>query len=183
MLQRPFLQLETLAAFPHVLLRNISSKDSMCMFVSVTGADRDVLKRKAGAGTTDDGEKICAFYAREQRADGGCSFMDANGFCNFVHMDEFGRLDKENARRRGGAEAKVARKRPSKGSGGGTGDKKQRNECRRGPRPQAGLTRPGEGVRLAEEEEEGEARTRIGGSGWETGLEAAVAPGSVQAGE
>ena len=68
---------------------------------------------------------ICSFYKREERADGGCSFMDANGFCNFVHMDEF---DKEKARRRGGEEAKVAGKRPSEGSGGGTKEKKQRNE-------------------------------------------------------
>ena len=54
--------------------------------------------------------------------------MDVNGFCNFVHMDEFGRVDKEKARNRGGAEAKVAEKRPSEGSCGGTGEKRQRNE-------------------------------------------------------
>ena len=78
-------------------------------------------ERKAGSGTAEDGEKICAFYAREQRADGGCAFMDVNGFSNFVHMDEFGRVDREKARRRGGAETKVAVKRPSEGSGGGTG--------------------------------------------------------------
>ena len=88
-------------------------------------ADKD---RKAGAGTTDDGEKMCVFYAREQRADGGCAFMDVNGFCNFVHMDEFGKVDKEKARRKGGAEVRVAGKRPSEGSGGGTREKKQRNK-------------------------------------------------------
>ena len=54
--------------------------------------------------------------------------MDANGFCNFVHMDESARVNKEKARRRGETEAKVAGKRPSEGSGGGTGEKKQRNE-------------------------------------------------------
>ena len=54
--------------------------------------------------------------------------MDVNGFCNFVHMDEFGRVDKEKARRRGGAEVKVAGKRPSEGSGGGIEEKKQRKE-------------------------------------------------------
>ena len=53
--------------------------------------------------------------------------MDVNGFCNFVHMDEFGRVDKEKAKRRGGAEAKVAGKCPSEGSGGGTREKRQRN--------------------------------------------------------
>ena len=85
-------------------------------------------ERKAGAGMTEDGERICSFYKREQRADGGCSFMDANGFCNFVHMDELGRIDKEKARRRGGAETMGPGKRPSEGSGGGAGEKKQRNE-------------------------------------------------------
>ena len=85
-------------------------------------------ERKAGAGTTKDGEKIYAFYAREQRADGGCAFMDVNGFCNFVHMDQFGRVDKEKPRKRGGAEAKVVWKRPSEGSGGVRGEKRQRNE-------------------------------------------------------
>ena len=60
--------------------------------------------RKAGAGTADDGEKNSAFYAREQRADGGCAFMDVKGFCNYAQMDEFGRVDKEKAKREGGAE-------------------------------------------------------------------------------
>ena len=85
------------------------------------GREEADKERKAGARTTEDGEKICAFYAREQ-------FMDVNGFCNFVHMDEFRRADKEKARRRGGAEAKVAGKRPSEGSGGGTGEKRQGNK-------------------------------------------------------
>ena len=52
------------------------------------------------AGTADDGEKISASYVKEQRSDGGCAFMHVNGFCNYVHMDEFGRVDKEKARRR-----------------------------------------------------------------------------------
>ena len=54
--------------------------------------------------------------------------MDAKGFCNFVDMDEFGWVDKGKARRRGGPEAKVAGKRRSEGSGGGTGEKRHRNE-------------------------------------------------------
>ena len=54
--------------------------------------------------------------------------MDVNGLCNFVHMDEFMKVDKEKARRKGGAEVKVAGKRPSEGSGGGRGEKKQRNQ-------------------------------------------------------
>ena len=92
------------------------------------GREEAGKERKAGAGTTEDGERICSFNEKEQRADRGFSFMDTNGFCNYVHMDEFGRVDKEKARRRGGAEAKVAGKRPSERSGGGTGEKKQRNE-------------------------------------------------------
>ena len=58
-----------------------------------TGNERKV-------GTTDDRQKICAFHAREQRADGGCAFMDANGFCNFIHMDKFERVDKEKAKKK-----------------------------------------------------------------------------------
>ena len=84
-------------------------------------------ERKAEAGVTEDGERICTFYEREQRADGGYSFMDKNGFCNYVHMDKFGKVDKEKARR-GGAGAEVAGKRPSERSGGGTGEKRQRKE-------------------------------------------------------
>ena len=52
--------------------------------------------------------------------------MDANGFCNYVHTDKFGRVDKEKARREG-AEVKVAGKRPSDRSEG-TEEKRQRNE-------------------------------------------------------
>ena len=92
------------------------------------GKEEAGKERKAGAETTEDGEKIGAFYTREQRSDGGCSFMGASGFCNFVPINEFGRVDKDKARRRGGAEAKVAGKRPSEGSGGSIGEKKQRNE-------------------------------------------------------
>ena len=111
----------------------ITGVEENCLAGRQTGAlnlEREEAgkERKAGAGATEDGEKICAFYAREQRADGGYAFMDVNGFCNFVHMDEFGRVDKEKARRRGGAEAKVAGKCPSEGSGGGTREKKQRND-------------------------------------------------------
>ena len=104
-----------------------------CLAGRLTGAlnlgrEKAGKEQKARAETTEDREKICAYYAREQRADGGCAFMDVNRFCNFVHMDEFGRVDKEKARRRGGAEAKVAGKRPSEESGGGTGEKRQQNE-------------------------------------------------------
>ena len=72
------------------------------------GREEAGKEQKAGAGTTEDGENICAFYPKEQRAYGGCAFMDGNGFCNFVHMDEFGTVDKKKARRRGGAEAKLS---------------------------------------------------------------------------
>ena len=112
--------------------------------VTMTGADENWLagrltgalnlgreeagkERKEGAGTTDDGQTICAFYAMKQREDGGCAFMDANGFCNYAYMDEFGRVDKKKVRRKEGEEAKVAGKRPSDGSSEGTGEKRQRN--------------------------------------------------------
>lgn len=43
--------------------------------------------RKAVVGTTDEGQMICIFYAREQRMDRVFSFMDVNGFCNYAHMN------------------------------------------------------------------------------------------------
>ena len=52
-------------------------------------------ERKAVVGATEDGQKICAFYAREQRPDGGYLFMNANGFCNYAYMDKFGRIDRK----------------------------------------------------------------------------------------
>ena len=91
------------------------------------GGEEVGKERKAGARTTDDGQKICAFYAREQRVDGGYAFMDANGFCNYVHMDKFGRVDQEKGKRKEGAEVKVAGKRQSDDNGVGTRERKQRN--------------------------------------------------------
>ena len=85
-------------------------------------------ERKAGAGTTDDGQNTCAFYAREQRADGGCAFMNANGFWNDAHMVKFGRVDKKRAKKKEGAQAEVMGKRPSDGSREGTREKGQRND-------------------------------------------------------
>ena len=73
--------------------------------------------------------------------------MDVNGFCNYVHMDKFGRVDKEKVMRKG-AEVKVAGKRPSDGSGEGTGEKRQRNGWARRPHQQGETKGPKEGVRL-----------------------------------
>ena len=33
--------------------------------------------------------------------------MDANGFCNYAHMDTFGRVNTERAKKKEGAEMKV----------------------------------------------------------------------------
>lgn len=65
-------------------------------------------EQSAVAGATDDGQKICAFYAKEQRADGVCSFMDTHGFCNYVQPHRFMRFDKEGAREKEGAQIKKA---------------------------------------------------------------------------
>ena len=59
--------------------------------------------------------------------DGGCAFIDVNGFCKYVHMDEYGRVDKEKARKEEGARVRVAAKRPSDRSEG-TEEKRQRNK-------------------------------------------------------
>ena len=48
-------------------------------------------------------------------------------FRNYVHMDEYGRVDKEKARKEEGAEVRVAAKRPSDRSEG-TEEKRQRNK-------------------------------------------------------
>lgn len=48
--------------------------------------------------------------------------MDANGFCNYGYVEKFGRIDKERARKEGGAEGE---KRSKETSGGGTGEKWQ----------------------------------------------------------
>lgn len=74
-------------------------------------------------GTTDDGQRICAFYAREQRADGSCSFLDANRLRNYIHMDRYGRIDKERVKRKNGAEPRMAGKQLKEGSGEGTAGK------------------------------------------------------------
>ena len=52
--------------------------------------------------------------------------MDVNGFCNYVHMDEYGRVDKEKVRREEG-EVRVAAKRPSDRSEC-TEEKRQQNK-------------------------------------------------------
>lgn len=83
-------------------------------------------ERKAAVRTIDDGQRICAFYAREQREDGGGSLMGMNGFCNYVYMDKFVRIDKERAKKEE-TETRVARKWPNEVSGEGTGEKTQRN--------------------------------------------------------
>lgn len=85
-------------------------------------------ERNAEAGTTDGGEKSFAFYARVQRADRGCVFVDVNGFSNYVYVDKLGRVDKEKSRKKEGAEVKVAGKRLIDGSGEGTGENRQQNE-------------------------------------------------------
>ena len=53
--------------------------------------------------------------------------MDVNGFCNYVHMDEYGRVDNEKARKEERADVRVATKRPSDRSEG-TEEKTQRNK-------------------------------------------------------
>ena len=46
--------------------------------------------------------------------------MDVNGFRNYVHMDEYGRVDKEKARKEAGAEVSDRSE--------GTEEKRQRNK-------------------------------------------------------
>lgn len=43
-------------------------------------------EQKAIVQTTSYGQRICAFHAREQRADGDFLFVDVKGFCNYAHM-------------------------------------------------------------------------------------------------
>lgn len=62
-------------------------------------------ERKAGTGTTDDGQSMCT------------STRERNGQIKVAfYMDKFKKVEKERARKKERAEAKVAGKRPSNGS-------------------------------------------------------------------
>lgn len=78
---------------------------------------------KVGVGTMGmgEGQTYVLWYAREHWAEGGCAFMDANRFYNYAHMDKFGRVNWERAKKKEGTESKVVGKRPSDGSSEGTG--------------------------------------------------------------
>lgn len=61
------------------------------------GGEDAEKEQRASVRTMDDGQRICAFFVKEQRADEGCSFMDENRFCNcnYTHMDKSGRITKK----------------------------------------------------------------------------------------
>ena len=84
-------------------------------------------ERKATAGVTESGQRICTYYMKEQRADGSCSFMDAHGSCQFAHIDKAGRAVKEGPKIRDGTEARQAGKRARDESGGSAGEKRPRH--------------------------------------------------------
>ena len=78
------------------------------------GGEEAGKERKAGAGTVDAGEKISAFYARKQRADGGCAFMDV------LQLPPHGRV--REGRQEEGKEGRSSRrevKQPGRGHSGG----------------------------------------------------------------
>lgn len=72
-------------------------------------------------------EDICIF-AKEQRTDRRCSFMEAHGFFHSVNVEKIGRIAKEGWRTRKGVLARMIGKHPDEEGSGGTGEKKQRNE-------------------------------------------------------
>lgn len=78
------------------------------------------------AGAANDGQRFCTFCAKERRADGGCSFMDADGYCNYAYTIAFGKSTTDGGRRKEGADAKVCGKRPNEEGGGDIEEKKQR---------------------------------------------------------
>lgn len=86
--------------------------------------------------------------------------MEANEFCNYAHMDKFGRVDKRRAKKKEGEDAKVAEKRPSDGSGKGTGENRQRNGWRHASRRSQRCQRGGVGLAAREDEGEGCSRQR-----------------------
>lgn len=111
--------------------------------VTVTGVDRgwlagriaEAARIEGGCGSRAEGngrsdgrrpDDICIF-AKEQRTDGGCSFMDTHGCCHYVHRDTFRRIIKKGARRKEGVEARMIGKHPNKEAIEGTGERKQRN--------------------------------------------------------
>lgn len=76
---------------------------AMSLLGKEAGKERDAV-----VGTTDNSQNICKFYAREQRADGVCSFMNVNGFCKYAHMDTFERINKEKLKKEGRGQVKEA---------------------------------------------------------------------------
>lgn len=78
-------------------------------------------KREAAPGAVDQGQRLCTPYAKERRADGDCSFMDAHGYCNDAHTDSLGSIEKKRRRRKQGAEARVSGNRPNEEGGGANG--------------------------------------------------------------
>lgn len=65
---------------------------------------------------------IRVFFAKDQRADGGCPLMDEDGFCHYVQTDKFGRIAPEWARTREGAGPRMIGKRPDEE---GSGDRRE----------------------------------------------------------
>lgn len=73
----------------------------------ISGGEDEGKEQEAAGGATEDGQTICAFFAKKHRADGSCSSMDARGFCHYVHTDKFGKIDKEGPRKKDRAKARM----------------------------------------------------------------------------
>lgn len=65
---------------------------------------------------------------RKSKAYGVCSFMNVNGFCNYIHMDPFGRINKEKLKKEGSGGVKEA----------GRAREKKYNEMGEGTRSSSG---------------------------------------------
>lgn len=63
-----------------------------------------------GSGGCDRGwPDDSAFFTKEQRADGSCSFVDTNGLCHYIYMDTFKEIVKEGTKENRGVDARIIR--------------------------------------------------------------------------
>lgn len=135
------------------------------------GEDADKARRVA----TDD-QRLCTFYAKERRADGDCSFMEAHGYWTYSHTDRFGKIDHEWGHEKGRRGSECERESLKRGHRGH--ETATRLRVRTPPASRANGRRNRSSGYRQQRRRRATAAGRGGGSS-ETGVEAAVAPESV----
>lgn len=138
-------------------------------------------KQRAVVVAIEKYQRKFVFYAKEYRMNGGCSFIDPKRFCKYSHKDIFGRVDKEAISKMKEEAARVSGKRPDEESDGGTGERY--SGIGEGMGFTSGRGERVWGVSPAMGEKKRDGRPWRRGGCRETGLKAAIAPGSAHVGE